>query len=122
MRSWYVRCATVPLAMATRDSESPRAPRRRSPRRDGTRTTLRVPVDLAATTRRYAEELGTTPNDALIRLAERGAELVSGELEVARLAAERRAAVMGKRRPVNPDAVYPSAEEMDEAMRAVDEE
>jgi len=74
-----------------------RAPSRartsRAPRREGARTTLRVPTDLAATVRAYAEELDTSANDALLRLAERGAEIVERERRVEQLATERRAAM-----------------------------
>lgn len=80
-----------------------------------------MPVELAATAREYADHLGTTATDALVRLAERGAEIVAGELEVARLAAERRAAVLAHR-PLDPEAQFLSAEEMDEVMRVVEEE
>lgn len=90
--------------------------RKRSPRRDGDRTTLRVPAELAATAREYAEELGTTSNDALIRLAERGARIYEGQREVDRLSAERTAAVFSGPAP-DPDAEYPSSEWVDWAMR-----
>ena len=91
--------------------------RQRSPRRDGARTTLRVPSELSATVSDYAEELGTTPNDALIRLAERGAAIYEGEQEVARLAAERRAA-MRAAQAVDPDAELMSAEWVEWAIRS----
>lgn len=90
--------------------------RKRSPRRDGSRTTLRVPPELAASTRAYAGELGTTSNDALIRLAERGAAIYEGEREVGRLAAERTAAVLAGDAP-GPDAVFHSSDWVDWAMR-----
>lgn len=93
------------------------ARRRRSPQRDGKRTTLRVPAELAATAAEYAEQLGTTPNDALIRLAERGAAIYEGQREVERLSAERTAAVMSVD-PPDPDAEFPSSEWVDWAMRS----
>ncbi len=92
------------------------APRRRGPRRPGARTTLRVPTELASTVSAYAEELGTTPNDALIRLAERGAAIYEGQREVERLSAERTAAVLSVGMPA-PDAELPSSEWVDWAMR-----
>jgi len=52
------------------DADAPAGRRQRARRRDGARTTLRVPTALLLTARRYADDLGTTPNDALIRLAE----------------------------------------------------
>ena len=74
-----------------------------------------MPADLAARTREYAEQHGTTPNDALIRLAERGAVLYRGEREVERLAAERRAAVLSVD-PPDPGADFSSSEWIDWAM------
>ncbi|MGI8596327.1 MAG: hypothetical protein ACR2LY_03470 [Thermoleophilaceae bacterium] len=65
---------------------------------------MRVPTALALTARRYADDLGTTLNDALIRLAERGAAIYEGEREVEMLAAERQAAVFAG------DAFDPNAE------------
>ena len=65
----------------------------RAPRRDGVRTTLRVPAELLAEARIYADDVGTSSNDALIRLAERGARLREREREVERLSSERRAAI-----------------------------
>jgi len=55
-------------------ADQPGTDRMRGPKRNGNRTTLRVPTDLFAAAREYAESLGTTPTDALV-FAERGADL-----------------------------------------------
>jgi len=55
-------------------ADQPGTDRMRGPKRNGNRTTLRVPTDLFAAARGYAESLGTTPTDALV-FAERGADL-----------------------------------------------
>lgn len=67
--------------------------RQRAPRRSGRRTTLTVPASLVEAAESLADELGTTSNDALIRLAEQGAAVRSRRSRMERLAAERRAAV-----------------------------
>jgi hypothetical protein len=98
----------------------------RAPRRTGTRTTLRVPDDLAETVARYAEEHRTSTNDALVRLAYAGAKRYEHDREVAEVARRRREAI---RRPteVPPDVEPASAEEVTNAILAwrlglVDEE
>jgi hypothetical protein len=68
--------------------------RRRAPRREGHRTTLTVPHALAQAAERLAEELGTTANDAVVRLAEEGALARERRAHIAAVAAERRAAVV----------------------------
>jgi hypothetical protein len=50
---------------------------------EGTRTTLRVPDTVSAAAQALAEELGTTRNDALIRLAVAGARVVEHAREIA---------------------------------------
>jgi len=47
--------------------------RARGFRRDGRRTTLRVPQTLMAEAERLAAQLGTSVNDVIVRLAEEGA-------------------------------------------------
>lgn len=103
------------------EADAPASRRQRARRRDGTRTTLRVPTALALTARRYADDLGTTPNDALIRLAERGAEIYEGEREVEALAAERRAAVLFGD-AFDPDAELSSPEWVEWAIMSAREE
>jgi predicted DNA-binding ribbon-helix-helix protein len=67
--------------------------RQRAPRRTGRRTTLTVPEPLLAEAEKLAAEIGTTTNDALIRLAEEAAALRSEQARVAAIASARRAAV-----------------------------
>ena len=93
--------------MATKGSK----PRKRAPRRDGERTTLRVPPDVAQATRDLASALGTTPNDALVLLARRGALFYVQELEMARHAERQWAAMLEAMGPPDPDAEYPPFEE-----------
>jgi glutamate synthase domain-containing protein 1 len=90
------------------------AKRERAPHREGQRTTLRVPAELVAEADDLAREIGTSSNDALIRLAERGADARRRAAVAARLAEQRRAAVF---RTGFSDAIeFPSAEELRDAM------
>lgn len=66
----------------------------RAPRSEGSRTTLRLPDALAAVAERLAAELGISRNDALLRLATRGAQLYEQEQRIAARRAERWAAVV----------------------------
>jgi len=70
-------------------SASPRAPRS-----EGSRTTLRLPDTLAVVAERLARELDISRNDALLRLAARGARLYEQEQSIAARRAERWAAVV----------------------------
>jgi hypothetical protein len=67
--------------------------RRRAPRREGQRTTLRVPEEVMDAARRLADELHTTPNDALVKLAVDGVAVHERRRRAQELAALRRAAV-----------------------------
>jgi hypothetical protein len=114
------------LMAPPRPTNRPPSPIPRAPRRPGSRTTLRVPEDLAQTIERYAEQHRTSTNDALIRLAYDGARIYDANREVEELARMRRDAI---RRPteVPPDLEAPSAEETANAILAwrlglVDEE
>jgi hypothetical protein len=88
--------------------------RRRAPQRAGHRTTLKVPDEVLEAARTLAAELGTTPNDAIVRLAEEGASARQRRLEAQRLAQQRRAAVAREGRDVDPD--YPPDEALRSAM------
>lgn len=66
----------------------------RAPRTDGPRTTLRLSNRLAETADRLAEELEVSRNDAVLRLAARGARLYEQERKVAELRDRRWAAVV----------------------------
>lgn len=92
----------------------------RAPRSEGTRTTLRVPEDLAATADRLADDLGISRNDALLRLATRGAQLYELEQHIADRRAQRWAAVV-------PGAVdvtgtdLPSPDEVTQLLASLDD-
>lgn len=103
------------LLVAPRSRRSARRPR--APRRSGARTTLRVPDDLAETVARYAEEHRTSTNDALIRLAEDGAERYVYEREVEELARVRRDAIM-QRTPLPEGIRVPTSAETTAAILA----
>ena|SRR5205809_4260053 len=91
-------------------------PRRRAPQREGPRTTLRVPHEVMDAAHDLAAELGTTPNDALVRLAEEGVATRRRRARAERLARERRDAVarVGFRDALS----FPSPEELHAAMLA----
>ena len=65
---------------------------------------------------RLAEELGTTTNDAIVRLAEEGASSRERHEQIAALAAERRGAV--ERVGLSDALAFPSADELHRAMLA----
>jgi len=77
-----------------RSGQGTHQPPPRAPRSEGPRTTLRVPDELAAVADRLARELDISRNDALLRLATRGARLYEQEQNIARRRAERWAAVV----------------------------
>lgn len=78
-------------------SDSPEAtataPRRRAPKRRGHRTQVTVPAEQWAEISDLADQLGTTANDALVRLASAALTQVAERRALQRLAAERRAAM-----------------------------
>jgi predicted DNA-binding ribbon-helix-helix protein len=90
--------------------------RRRAPSREGHRTTLTVPHSVLDAADRLARELGTTANDAIVRLAEEGASARERREQIAALASERRAAV--ERVGLSDALAFPSADELHEAMLA----
>jgi hypothetical protein len=65
---------------------------------------------------RLALQLGTTANDAIVRLAEEGASARDRRERIAALASKRRAAV--ERSGVDDAIAFPSADELREAMLA----
>jgi len=91
-------------------------PRRRAPRRTGRRTTLTVPRSVLDAADRLAQALGTTANDAIVRLAEEGASSRERRERIAALASERRAAV--ERAGPGDALASPSPDELREAMLA----
>lgn len=90
--------------------------RRRAPRREGHRTTLTVPNSVLTAAERLARELGTSSNDAIVRLAEEGASARERRDRIDALASERRAAV--ERVGLSDALTFPSAEELQAAMLA----
>ena len=91
-------------------------PRRRAPPRTGHRTTLTVPHSVLDAADRLAQELGTTTNDAIVRLAEEGASSRERHEQIAAVASVRRAAV--ERAGLSGTFAFPSADELHEAMLA----
>ena len=87
----------------------------RAPRAQGRRTTLRVPTALAAAVDDLAKELGISRNDALLRLATRGARLHEEERVIAATRAARLAAVFTGSTLLDDDA-YPPADEARDAV------
>jgi hypothetical protein len=77
-----------------RGDQSTRHSRPRAPRSEGPRTTLRLPEALAAVADRLAHELNISRNDALLRLATRGARLYEQQWAIAARQEERWAAVV----------------------------
>jgi hypothetical protein len=65
---------------------------------------------------RLAQELGTTANDAIVRLAEEGASSRERQARIAAVASERRAAV--ERVGLSDARAFPSADELHKAMLA----
>ena len=94
--------------------DAPVDPRRRAPPREGHRTTLTVPYTVQKAAQRLADELGTTSNDALVRLAEEGASARARRERIARVASERRAAVESVE--LGEAARFPSPDAFREAM------
>lgn len=91
----------------------------RAPRSDGPRTTLRVPVELMTIADRLADELGVSRNDALLRLAARGAKLYEREHQIEEIRDQRWAAVLSEAPDVGEYGELPTEEEAREAiMRA----
>lgn len=91
-----------------------RSTRRRAAPSEGARTTLRIPPDLQVVVDRLARELGTSANDALLRLARRGAAIHRQELEIAERREQRWQAVLESRADdlddagelLSPDEIY----------------
>ena len=88
--------------------------RERAPRREGHRTTLRLPFPVFEAAASLAQELGTTPNEAIVRLAEEGASARARRDRIASLAAQRRSAV--DRAGREDASTFPTAEQTRAAM------
>lgn len=87
-----------------------------APRRQGRRTTLRVPGGLEAEISRTASELGVSENEALVRLAEIGARAAERERGIRLVIGKRRAAVSGSAADTTGLGSLPSPQEMREAI------
>lgn len=94
------------------------AQRRRAPHRAGHRTTLTVPPEVYARAEQLARELGTTTNDALIRLAGEGAAARERQARIAALAAERAQAIDALGGGLHDVADFPAPAELRAAMLA----
>ena len=79
---------------AVRERDTVPAAQRRAPRVEGQRTTLRVPDDLAGVAELLAQRLEISRNDALLRLAARGAEQYARELRIAEVRDQRWKAIV----------------------------
>jgi hypothetical protein len=93
----------------------------RAPRSEGPRTTLRLPDALAQSADRLAEELGISRNDAVLRLATRGAQIYEQEQAIEARRAARWAAVFPGAVAAD-DAAFPSPEEARAAVRSTRDE
>jgi hypothetical protein len=93
----------------------------RAPRTDGPRTTLRVPSTLVRIADQLARELGISRNDALLRLATRGARLYEQEQQIAERREARWAAVIPGIVDIE-DGEFPSPQEAHAAVASTREE
>lgn len=92
-------------------NEADRTRQPRAQRSEGPRTTLRLPDALAEVSERLARELGISRNDAVLRLATRGAQLYEQERTIAERRAARWAAVVPGAVELD-ETTFPSPEEM----------
>lgn len=91
-------------------------PRKRAPHRTGQRTTLTVPASVLEQAGDLARELGTTVNDAIVRLAQDGASARERRRQIVALASERQGAV--ERSGLSNALDLPSPDELRETMLA----
>lgn len=104
-----------------RSGETARRPPARARRSEGPRTTLRLPAALADVADRLARELDISRNDALLRLATRGARLYEREQSIAARRQERWAAVVPGVFDID-RAELPTLDEAREAIFAVSDD
>lgn len=90
--------------------------RGRAPSSHGARTTVRVPPELERVVDRLAEDLHTSRNDALLRLAARGAALHERERQIAARAEQRWAAVLAADDDIDGGGDFPPADEAYDAV------
>ncbi|MGI8804315.1 MAG: DUF2188 domain-containing protein [Thermoleophilaceae bacterium] len=94
---------------------------RKAPRGDGPRTTLRLPESLARIADQLAKDLEVSRNDAVLRLATRGARLFAQEQKIRERRERRWAAVVPGIVDID-DAKFPSQAEAQNAIFAQAEE
>ena len=87
-----------------------------SARRTGRRTTLRVPETLESELSRTARQLGATENEALVYLAQLGADAAKRRRAIEKVTARRRQALIGSGAAATGE--LPSPEEAREAILA----
>jgi hypothetical protein len=92
----------------------PATPRQRAPRRAGHRTQLTVPEELWAAAEKMAADLGTTPNDVVVRLATTGLTWAQRRDAHDAIAAERWRAYQAAL--PEPTGEFPSEEELVQAV------
>lgn len=100
--------------MATKQEE--RSAPARATRRPGRRTTLRVPAALEPELSLTARRLGVSENEALVYLAQLGAERAKRRRAIEKLTARRRRALVSS--PATAGEELPSPEEAREAVLA----
>lgn len=91
-----------------------RGARRRAPKRGGQRTQLTVPQPLWDAARTLAEDIGTTPNDVIVRLAGQRLADAERQAELERIASERWEAYLR----ATPKAEVAPAPELDDLLVA----
>lgn len=101
--------------MAIQTNKRSKAGKTATKRSADRRTTLRVPRSLDIEVSRVSEELGISGNEALVRLAARGAESARRERALREVIDRRHAAVRGTSSH-DAAAPFPSASEMREAI------
>jgi hypothetical protein len=106
------------VARLVEQGEPPVVARRRAPKRAGHRAQLTVPEPLWAAARELAEEIGTTPNDVIVRLASQQLEAAQRRAELERIATERWHAFRQAAPEADP-AETPALEELLDAAAAL---
>lgn len=106
--------------ITTHDTEEQvrRERRRRGPARSGRRTTLTLPADVVGAAERLADELDTSANDAVVRLARLGVQRQEAIYELEDRVNRRRAALLALSGETD-GSQLPDADEARSAMLAL---
>jgi hypothetical protein len=104
--------------MAPQDTEERVGRARRGPARSGRRTTLTLPPDVVEAAERLADELDTSTNDAVVRLARLGAQRQEAIYELEHRVNRRRAALRALSAETD-GSQLPDADEARSAMLAL---